>query len=106
MADTTGKERFRDAAENIPARGLLTGRRDTNSASSCCADYWMLGTEGNATRTHELKEGRFAVRVGRAAQASCAGEFHVGGMRRAWPEGGLPPARMAHVKKANIPECE
>ena len=67
MADTAGKERFRDATENIPARGLLRGRRDTNSATSCCSDYWVLGTEGNATRAHELKESRFAVRVGRAA---------------------------------------
>ena len=67
MADTTGKERFRDAAENIPARGLLSGGRDSNSASSCCSYYWVLGPEGNATRTHELKESRFAVRVGRAA---------------------------------------
>ena len=65
MADAFGKERFRDAAKTIPARGLLSGRRDTNSASSGCADYRVLGTEGNATRTHELKEGRFAIRVGR-----------------------------------------
>ena len=27
-------------------------------------------------------------------------------MRRAWAESGLPPARMAHVKKANVPDVD
>ena len=27
-------------------------------------------------------------------------------MRSAWPESGLPPARMVHIKKANIPSVD